>query len=391
MADVIKDVYDINPNWNQPPAYMGYVGFVRLVAGTIYPDDDSSGTVVATTHGDYIIRATTADINMTQEVTKPDVVDSRYDRTVYQLGPRLVDGSVAFPVLYEIPDNETISLFETLYRYAVTRDNKGLLNPFSLDVKYAASATKPSNFAEFTYLGCVINTWQFSVSQSDVVTCNFDIIGVSREPYGGRFDPPNPDMDPPQRSDALCTGGSSQGEGAIGTTRVVTWNDARVEFRFGTDNNTVVGGQFVRSFEANINNDAERFYSLNAKLFAQAIAPRKRDVTGNVVLIGRHPDLAERGLLNQENCTEDSEVRFGFDASPTGQGCENSEGTSAAFDVLLPNCVFEIETMSLTNDIFESTINWHSLPSAGTGVCDPLLTNINTGVVFDIDKPVEDL
>jgi hypothetical protein len=29
--------------------------------------------------------------------------------------------------------------------------------------------------------------------------------------------------------------------------------------------------------------------------------------------------------------------------------------------------------MSLTNDIFESTVAWDSLPSAGIGVCDPLL------------------
>ena len=33
--------------------------------------------------------------------------------------------------------------------------------------------------------------------------------------------------------------------------------------------------------------------------------------------------------------------------------------------------------VSHTNEIFETTVNWHSLPAAGTGVNDPLLQNMN--------------
>ncbi len=354
--------------FNAPPAYMGFVGFVRLKSGAIVGNADG---VSGTAHGDYLIRATSADINLTQEVTKPDIIDSRYDKTVYQLGPKLVDGSVSFPVVYEVPTGQTDTLFEILYKYAVTRQNSGALSPFDLEVKYASSNTLPHNDAEFKYTGCIINSWQFSVAQSDIVSCTFDILGINREPAGT--------LAPPSRSDTACTGSSTTSSDTIGTTRIVTWNDARVELSGGRFVGSI-GGQYVRSFEANISNDAERFYSLNTQLFAQAIAARKRDVTGNLVLIGRHPDLSAVALNNQNNCTETGNVKFGYVTPATGEGC-----SASTFNVTLPNCVFEIETMSLTNDLFESTVNWHSLPSAGSGVCDPLLSSLGT-TTFDYES-----
>jgi len=355
--------------WNAPPAYMGFVGFVRVSAGAIVGNSDGVDSVA---HDPYLIRATSADINLSQEVTKPDVVDSRYDRSVYQLGPKLVDGSVSFPVVYEVPTGQTTNLFEILYRYAVTRQNNGRLSDFDLDVKYATSNTLPHNDAEFRYIGCIVNSWQFAVSQSDVVTCTFDIIGVNREPAGT--------LEPPTHTNTtLCSGSSTTSSDNIGTTRIVTWNDARVELSGGRFVSPI-GGQYIRSFEANIANDAERFYTLNTKLFAQAIAPRKRDVTGSLTLIGRHPDLGAVAVSNQDNCTESGNVKFGYNTVGTGEGC-----AASSFGVTLPNCVFEIETMSLTNDLFESTVNWHSLPSAGSGVCDPLLSSLNS-TTFDYES-----
>ena len=347
--------------WNNPRAFMGFVGFVQIGAGSINGNTSGAGLI---THNPYTIRATSADINLTQEITKPDVVDSRYDRSVYQLGPKLVDGSVAFPVVYEVPTGQSETLFEVLYRYAVTRQNNGSLSDFNLEVKYASSNTLPFNDAEFEYTGCIVNTWQFAVAQSDVVTCTFDIIGVNREPAGT--------LNPPARSDTLCTPVGDSSNGALGTTRIVTWNDARVELSGGRFAGAI-GGQYVRTFEANINNDAERFFSMNTQLFAQAIAPRKREITGSMGLMGRHPDLAVVALNNQDNCTESANIKFGYATPGTGEGC-----SATTFNTTFPNCVFEIETMSLTNDIFETTINWHSLPSGGTGVCDPLLASLGS-------------
>lgn len=357
--------------WDAPRAFMGFVGFVRVEDGVIAGNADG---VTAIQHGKYLIRATSADINLTQEISKPDVIDSRYDRSVYQLGPKLVDGSFAFPAVYEVPTGQEYTLFEILYRYAVTRNDQGGLSMFDLNVKYASSNTTDyRNESEFNYTGCLANTWQFSVAQSDVVTCSVDVIGVNRETLGA-LDPPDRTANP-DGTDA-CTGSSTSETATIGTTRIVTWNDARVEIeggRIGTGNDAI-GGQYVRSFEANINNDAERYYTLNTKLFVQAIAPRKRDISGNVVLMGRIPTLADVALTNEDNCTEYSNVKFGFNTPGIGDGCGSS-----SFAVTMPNCIFEIEEMSLTNDIFETTVNWHSLPAAGTGVCDPMLTSLASG------------
>jgi hypothetical protein len=347
------------PYYNSPAAYMGFVGFVRLKYGVIIGDTAAGATNIS--HGDYVVRATTADITLSQEISKPDVVDSRYDKTIYQLGPKLVDGTLAFPAIYDVPEGETVNIFEVLYRYAVTRTSKGNLNDFSMDVKYAAAAEK--NAAEFTYNGCIVNTWQFAVAQSDVVTCSIDVIGLTRDP--------NPNMIPPKRGDTDCSP-IGTGPGSITTTRIVTWADARVEI-IGGRLIDKIGGQYVRSFEANINNDAERFYTLNKQLFAQAVAPRKRDVDGNLVLMGRNIDLANLAASNEFNCRETVQVKFGFLASATGEGCTLND-----FAVTIPNTIFEIEEMSLTNDLFETTVNWHALPGAGTGVCDPLLASVGT-------------
>ena len=338
------------PFKNNPRAFMGFVGFVKINKGAVNPNAVGADLI---DHEAYTIRATSADINLTQEISKPEVVDSRYDRSVYQLGPKLVDGSVSFPVVYEIPAEQERTLFEILYRYAVTRDDFGELSPFSMDVRY-----DPSGNADFTYVGCVVNTWKFSVAQSDVVTCDFDVVGVDREPAT---------IGPPGRSDTICT---PRGDttSTFGATRIVTWNDARVELSGGRILSPI-GGQYIRTFECNITNDVERFYSMNTVLAPQHIAPRKRDVTGTMTLIGRHPDLSSVARTNESHCTESSNILFGYKTTDGGEGCSTS-----TFNVTLPNTVFEIETMSLTNDIFESTINWHSLPAAGTGSCDPLLT-----------------
>jgi len=339
--------------YNSPPAYMGFVGFVKLKARAIVQDVTPGSTYQ---HGDILVRATSADLNLTQEVTKPDVIDSRYDRTVYQLGPKLIDGSIAFPAVYDMgasegTANET-NIVEATFRHAVTRNIQGLLTDFDLDVKYATTANL--NLADFTYYGCIANTWQFAVAAEDVINISMDVIGLTRE---------------------IATTTTLSAE-YMKNTRICTWNDSRVEIRNSASPGAHklsenIGGEYVRSFEANINNNADRFYTLNTYLYPQAIAPTKRDVTGNVVLLGRHTDLAELAYSNQNFCSETVQIAFGFETKLTLAECQSSFGT------VLPNCVFQIEEMTLSNEIFETTVNWHSLPAAGTGVNDPLLQNMN--------------
>ena len=336
-----------HPYYNNPPAYMGFVGFLKLrtgnVVGTTQADSNYS-------HGEMIVRANSADINLSQDVTKPDVIDSRYDRTVYQLGPKVIEGSFSFPAVYDAQSGANI--VEALYRYAITRNSSGLLSPFDLDVKYASSNSAP-NVSDFIYFGNIVNSWTFSVSNEDVVTINVDMIGLTREFNESTIIP----------------------AADLTNTRIVTWNDARVEISGGRITNTI-GGQFVRAFEATVANNAERFYTLNKNLFAQAIAPTKRDITGNITLMGRHQDLANLALSNESYCSEAVQVKFGFETLATGEGCEST------FGVTLPNCVFQIEEMSLSNELFETRVDWHSLPAAGTGIDDPLIANLGATFTY---------
>ena len=348
--------------YGNPPAYMGFVGFLRFQAGNVL----LGGGSTAYNHDAMTVRATSADINVSQEVTKPDVIDSRYDRTVYQLGPKLVDGTIAFPAVYDQQGGANI--VEALYRYAVTRaDLDGLLSAFNLEVKYAINSDP--NESNFIYRGCIANTFQFSVAQEDTVNISVGVIGIERQLAtsetsaltNGNWSPPTADE--------------------ISNTRIVTWNDARVEIREGVirPGISIIDGDYVRTFECNINNNAERFYTLNKELFPQAIAPTKRDIDGSMEMMGRHKYLAELAWDNQRYCQEDTSIAFGFKPQVTLAAC-NSE-----FTVLLPNIVFEIEEMALTNDLFVTTLNWHCLPAAGTGIDDPLIANINT-VNFKIDE-----
>lgn len=346
-------------NFGNPPAYMGFVGFVRLIPtspipGWIQPDN-------------FLIRATSADIRLSQEITRPDVVDSRYDKTVYQLGPKLIEGSIAFPAIYDQVGDTNV--FESLYRYAVTRDPvSGLLTDFDMDVKYAASRGAEQQ-AEFTYNGCIANTWEFSVTQGDVVNCTTSIIGITRTPI---------QLKPPSRTDGYtdCAGHDPDPNSVLGTTRIVTWADSRVRVNPGRGTDIPIDGRFVREFTVTIDNDAERFYTLNRQLFAQAIAPRKREITGTLVLMGRNPALSQIAETNEEYCNEVSSLDFGY-VSKTNATCPGSD-----FSVRLPNIIFQIEELALTNDLFETTVNWSCLPAAGTGVCDPLLANIG-GIAWD--------
>lgn len=307
-----------NPFFEQPPAYMGYVGFVNIDGN--------------------IVRATSADISLTQEITKPDVVDGRIDKTVYQLGAQEVGGSIAFPAIYDNVGG--VTTVANLWEKACKRTDIGTLLNFPVIVKYAQTGTY--NSSTFSYDNCIVNTMQLSVTQSDVMNISTDIIGLTRSPQNiGVEDYPG-----------------APGPEATDNSRVVTWADARIEINAGNQRpiglNGQIGGQFVRSFEININNNAERFYTLNKALFAQAVAPGVRDVSGKIDFIGRLAGLGELARTNENYAYEDTEIRFGFKPSIG----------SSKFIRRLPNVIFQIEEMSITNDLFYTTVNWHSLPAA---------------------------
>ena len=45
--------------------------------------------------------AASADIKASQDITHPEVIDGRIDTTLYQIGPLIVGGNIAFPLVHE--------------------------------------------------------------------------------------------------------------------------------------------------------------------------------------------------------------------------------------------------------------------------------------------------
>lgn len=303
----------ISPPW----ASMGFVGYV------IFENAGSSG-------GPIIVRSTSCDLKLTQTVEKPDVVDSKYDKTVYQLGPKEIGGSIAFPAVHE--DTETS--IQAMWRRAVRRDANGRLDDMNVVVKYA------DYNALFRYNNCIVDTFEFNVAQGDVVNVTVGVIGISREAAADRTI-----------------------EYGFRNSRIVTWNDASVII--GNDNrknrdagvlNDNIPSSNIREFTATLNNNSDRFYTLNGKLEPQDVAATKRDIDGSLVVMGRHNSLSNLAITNETRCTERSWIRFGYSLQ-TGE-CVGS------WFIKLPGCVFEVEEIALTNELFETTINWHALTGA---------------------------
>jgi hypothetical protein len=300
-----------------PPAYMGFVGFVRYE----FPNNN------------VVVRATSADVKLMQDIQKPDVIDGRWDRSIYSPMGQTVEGSVEYPAIMERQGgvDPTARLYRACVGREITGPRFGQLrntNIFNLGVRYT------SQFAEFRYKDCIVNTWRFSVTQQDFVKISSSLIGRTRE---------DTTIGPMLRNSP----------GFPTNTRAVTWADAIVEVK-GARGAPDLSGDYIRSFEVTYNNNADRFYTLNRSLNPQDIAVKKRDIDGRLVLLGRHEQLGEHARTNQDRCFEDSKIKFGYQL--TRDVCNST------FLVTVPNIIFRIEELALSNDIFETTVQFHSLP-----------------------------
>jgi hypothetical protein len=318
-----------------PDAGIGYVGWVRF--------DDS----------DYI-RATSADLKATQAIDKPDVVDGKFDKTVYQLKPVEVGGSIQFPAVYEIGigvGSETPS--DKLWKYAVARQESGLLlkSDVNVDIKY-------QNGVGFKYTGNIIDAYEWSITQGETLNINATLLGKNRVPFV-RSEETTEFHQPMYRQRS---------------TRAITWNDITIGMTLSTGQ--TVPSETIRSFKANVANNATRYYTLNGSLAPALILPGKRDITGTITLVGRNPDLGHSAYGssttdNRGHCTAGHSIEFGYS---TSSFVETVACPSHSWAVDLSGmCIFEIEEMAISNSLFETTVKWHALPGIafeGTDTAD---------------------
>jgi len=350
-------------------ASLGYVGWVRFAG---MPAGQTSW-----------VRAFSADIKATQTSDRPDVVDGKTDKTVYQLKPIEVGGGVSFPAIHELTAGASDPPAKLMWKLALQRnaelDGGGLVNPEGGDLGQFNTEVKYTSGVGFKYVGCIVNSYEFSIAKEENLTINLDIFGINRT----TLDQSVIIQSPPY---------------ALRNTRVVGWNDVRVLARHPSGNYEVSSGQF-RNFSAKVSNNTNRYYTLNGRLFPAAVLPTKRDINGSFTLMGRNSSLANYvysatgntplGVTinngNQLRCTEPGEIWFGYSlASYAAQGQYDSN-CSGQFFVKLPGCLFEIEELKITNDLFETTVNWHSLPGIEYM---PNNEGRNTTFIWDSNWPV---
>ena len=344
-------------------ASMGWVGYVNLRVPPLTP------------HAGQILRVTSADINLSQDITTPDVIDGRIDRTVYQLGPKIIEGSLSLPVIADV-DPGTFTggcvsaedlrtgtagtLLDTLWCWTTARSSHGRLQwTGDMDIRYA-------NHAAFTFTKAVVNSLSMTVTHSDIASFDLDVIGAAR----------NLTIDPfnePAITDILSP------------ARVLTWNDVTVSGVAGcgsssSDTDRLFESAQLREFSFEINNNAERYYSLNGRLFPIDINVSKREITGSITLLGLQERLRERAEAQQDNFTRKDEIRMMFfvgDEAVSGVGLNaatvsrdwfaltdtptTESGAIPFFWKKFTGVIFKIEEMTLTNDVYETTVNWLAL------------------------------
>lgn len=358
-------------------AEMGYFGQASF---TGLPNPSGAGTL---DRAQSAIRATNIDLNVTQSITKPPLIDGRFDLTTYQLGPKEVGGGIQFPAIHgALNGGSSAGIVGSIWEAAMERNssNGRLNNSFDTHVKYVSSQAHPygggAEEVAFKYTKCQVNTLEMSVSQGETLNVNMDLVGIERQNDNST------NIIYPTRN-----------------TRIVTWNDVVAAFHIAEPSANRVGlvtGQVLRNISLNINNGVERFYTLNNKLFPEDITATKREITGSATALGRIFNIAKLARTNEQRCAEFSSIIFGFRAAGSGrfivdqQGASNpySEGScpgtqstftdpissnayntcsydcSGGFFVYFPGVVFEIETLGLTTDIFETEFNFHILPGA---------------------------
>lgn len=310
-----------------PTAQMGFVGSVRFSGGSIGQE--------------IFVRAKSCDIRAKQDISYPDVVDGRIDNTLYQIGPRMVDGNCEFPLVHEGINNGTgkdcgeatatcdTNLANRLWNIAAKRDQVGrLVNQFNVDVRYTDNTA-------YRYPNCIINTMRINVTQGAEVNIGFGVIGGANVTDNVR-EPLTSERSPTFLSPA----------------RIVTWNDFRINV-FVREESIVVPGSYIRSFEVTLNNNADRFYTLNGKLVPQDITARKRVIEGSMALMGfANKQFHEFIYNNQTRFTSQTKIQFGYTLGSS---------TVPYWATALWGVIFQIEEVAISNDIIETRVPFRAL------------------------------
>lgn len=333
-------------------AHPGWVGFVKLAIKR------NIGSISA---GDILLRVTGADVNLSQDVNAADVIDGRIDRTAYWLGPKMAEGTLNFPIVadnlvggcVDAADAQTQAsrLLNTIWGWSLTRDSYGRLCYWDTDV-----IIRCANHAAFRYVNSIVNSFDMTVTHEDMATIDLNILSQRREDSYFPSETSQPNL-----TDFLSP------------ARVLSWNDFTVNGLAACDSDSVLfHSNQVREFRMSINNNAERFYTLNGTLYPVDINVGKREVTGTLNLLGYNHPLRQRAEANDTRFTSKDQIRvaayIGDDRSASGSSRDwvsdaCTAPSTAIFAKSLAGVVFSIEEVSMTNGMLETSVDYVSFAS----------------------------
>tara|TARA_Y100000034_G_scaffold136854_1_gene216408 strand:+ start:270 stop:1301 length:1032 start_codon:yes stop_codon:yes gene_type:complete len=306
----------------------------------IYPlHSGFTGAVMYDTGDTFLIRAKDCNVSAKQEINAIDDVDGSIDKTRYTLAPFVIDGSFSF-ALDQSQTADSFAVFEQIFNDAVLRDGHGNMAAADrkLHVRYYSGVA-------FTYSHLVIDTLTLEVSQSSELTASATVKGRGRQPLTSG-DQPNLDS-------------SSD----LAPVRAIMFNDV-----FITLSPTSVPGahtigaavtsEVVRSFKMDIANNTELIYTLSSSLNPFDIIAKKRDITGSVTFAGRNSELADWAVSHEDSAQSAVDLEFAVRFSA-------EQPAIALFK--LRGVVFQMEELSITNDLVETTMNFRAYGDQGFG------------------------
>ena len=341
--------------FNSQYAHMGWVGFTKMNFKRAINTPNGSSIPA----GSILVRITGADLHLAQEVNRADVIDGRIDSTAYWLGPKIAEGTLNFPVIADNLEGGCVEtgkvqeqaskLLNAVWGWTTTRDAFGRLCYWDtdIDLRYA-------NHAAFKYTNCLVNEFTLNVAQSDMATIDLGIMATAR--------------DASYSSSSATVMEDPQLTSFLSPARVLTWNDFTINGIGQCDYSGILfHSNQVREFNMTINNHADRFFTLNGTLFPVDINVGKREVTGTLKLLGYNHVLRQRAEANADRFTSKDEIRMaayiGYDTALsnttrdwTGSGI--SPPTGSIWGKSINGVIFQIEEVSMTNEVLETTVNY---------------------------------
>jgi hypothetical protein len=342
------------PTQAQYQAKMGFVGSVRLLNAARI-----GGGTGGQVNLNQFVRVTSCNITAKQEVTPEEVIDGRMDRILYSIKGRSVDGSMEFPLVHDgdlssrgdaqfscrgLAGGQGISIAQSMWQMAAVRDPQGrLAYEFDTVIRYNSSVA-------YKYPSCLLKKVGLTVTQGDLVKMTAEVEGRGRQgnPTEGWIMREEVDA-----SDVIGGDPKEQFPDLKAPVRAVTFNDFRLGVFYRTGGSVDIPGEYIRSFNVNLDNNVERIYTLNGSLAPIDVVAKKRTVEGEMTLMGFADQAFRDAVYNNQNFTSsNNKIQFGYSFGSS---------SSVYFGTSLHGVIFQIESVDVKNDLVETRIPFKAM------------------------------